>query len=134
MAELEMGSSTWFNRSRRPYRTIIVLVGKSPAFWSSIDWLFASGNHEQDLLDTFHGFKERFVMPMVNENENMYYSVDVGPIHFIAFSTEHYFSLEDPFVGIQYEWFVNDLIQGNTNLITWFAFFDLRLNLTFNKK
>ena len=51
-------------------------------------------------------------MPMVDENENMYYSIDVGPIHFIAFSTEHYFSLEDPFVGIQYEWFLNDLIQG----------------------
>jgi len=80
-----------------------------------IPYHYCVGNHEQDLLDTFHGFKERFVMPMVDDYENMYYSVDVGPIHFIAFSTEHYFSLEDPFVGLQYEWLVNDLIQANKN-------------------
>jgi len=82
---------------------------------ATIPYHYCVGNHEQDFLDTFHGFKERFVMPMVDYNENMYYSVDVGPIHFIAFSTEHYFSLEDPFVGIQYEWFINDLIQANQN-------------------
>jgi len=82
---------------------------------SQIPWHYCVGNHEQDLLDTFHGFKERFVMPMVDDYENMYYSVDVGPIHFIAFSTEHYFSLEDPFVGLQYDWFVNDLIKANQN-------------------
>jgi len=73
------------------------------------------GNHEQDLWDTFHAYKERFAMPQVDSYENMYYSVDVGPIHFISFSTEHYFSLEDPFVGLQYDWFVQDLIKANQN-------------------
>jgi len=54
-------------------------------------------------------------MPQVETNENMYYSVDVGPVHFIAFSTEHYFSLEDVFVEIQYNWFIADLEKANKN-------------------
>lgn len=73
------------------------------------------GNHE--VAENFTHYDHRFTMVNsgglnVGEQNNFFYSFNVGPIHFVAFSTEHYYYLDS--VGMaaldsQYEWLKNDL-------------------------
>lgn len=52
---------------------------------------------------------------MPGGTENIMYSFNVGPIHFIGLSTEVYYFLNygiKPLV-FQYEWLKNDLIEAN---------------------
>lgn len=51
---------------------------------------------------------------MPGNTENMYYSFDMGPIHFVVFSTEHYYFPQFN-ATVQYEWLENDLKQANWN-------------------
>ncbi len=50
-------------------------------------------------------------MPLREESENMYYSIDIGPVHFIAVSTEFYYytNYGMKMVANQYKWLVEDL-------------------------
>ncbi len=50
-------------------------------------------------------------MPLREESENMFYSFDVGPIHFVAMSTEFYYFLDFgiKMVEKQYHWIKRDL-------------------------
>jgi len=49
---------------------------------------------------------------MPGEYDSMMYSYNVGPIHFISFSTEFYYFLEYGIKPVikQYEWLKNDLM------------------------
>ena len=50
---------------------------------------------------------------MPKDDEKMYYSFNLGPVHFISISTEFYYYLEfgmDPLIN-QYYWFKQDLEQ-----------------------
>lgn len=57
----------------------------------------------------FSNYKALFSMP--GDRDNMYYSFNMGPIHFVSISTEFYFYLEYGVtqLGVQYEWLINDL-------------------------
>ena len=48
---------------------------------------------------------------MPGDRDNMYYSFNMGPIHFVSISTEFYFYLEYGVtqLGVQYKWLINDL-------------------------
>lgn len=74
------------------------------------------GNHE--IAENFTHYNQRFTMidsggSVTNgQHNNFYYSFNVGPVHFVAFSTEFYYFLKD--VGLealhnQYEWLKQDL-------------------------
>ncbi|KAF6211415.1 hypothetical protein GE061_011927 [Apolygus lucorum] len=78
---------------------------------SQIPYMVCPGNHERHY--NFSHFKERFSMP--GTKENLYYSFNLGPAHFISIDTEFYFYLEYGAMQIlhMYEWLENDLKEAN---------------------
>eukprot|EP00759_Apiculatamorpha_spiralis_P029191 PhF_6_TR31479/c0_g1_i2/m.46268 len=50
------------------------------------------GNHEG--MYNFLNYRKRFSMPMRTTTENLYYSFDFGPVHWISYSTEVYFQYD----------------------------------------
>lgn len=66
----------------------------------------------QDNIDrNFSNYRNRFSMPHMNETENLFYSWDLGPVHFIAINTEAYYFLSygaAPLIN-QYQWLEKDL-------------------------
>ncbi|XP_052001451.1 acid phosphatase type 7 isoform X2 [Xyrauchen texanus] len=74
-------------------------------------YMTCPGNHERAY--NFSHYRNRFSMP--GHTENLWYSWNVGPAHFISFSTEVYFYLE---YGLdllfrQFEWLQKDLEEAN---------------------
>lgn len=47
--------------------------------------------------------------------ENMWYSFDIGPIHFISYSTEVYYLDNEQYASKQNDWLVQDLITTSIN-------------------
>jgi len=83
-------------------------------FAARLPYQTCPGNHEADFLASFANYKQRFTMP--GDNENMYFSFDVGFVHFVAFSSEHYFQVpEEIYIGEQYAWLERDLTKANQN-------------------
>lgn len=78
------------------------------------------GNHE--LAQNFTHYNSRF--SMINQGSfnkgkqnNFYYSFNVGPVHFISFSTEFYYYVEysgREALQLQYEWLEKDLAQASS--------------------
>ncbi|XP_014257303.1 acid phosphatase type 7-like isoform X2 [Cimex lectularius] len=72
-----------------------------------LPYMVAPGNHEESY--NFSHYRERFSMP--GPNENLFYSFDLGPAHFISLNTEAYYFI---YYGIkipikQYLWLLEDL-------------------------
>lgn len=61
----------------------------------------------------FSNYRARFSMP--GGTENLMYSFDLGPVHFIGFSTEVYYFMNYGIKSLikQYEWLEKDLIEAN---------------------
>ncbi|XP_023035328.1 acid phosphatase type 7 isoform X2 [Drosophila willistoni] len=76
-----------------------------------VPYMVCVGNHEQKY--NFSHYINRFSMP--GNTENMFYSFDVGPVHFISFSTEFYYFTQYGLkqIVMQYEWLERDLIEAN---------------------
>ncbi|CAH0755500.1 unnamed protein product [Diatraea saccharalis] len=79
-----------------------------------VPYMTCPGNHESAY--NFSHYSSRFTMP--GPNSNLYYSFDVGPIHFVSISTEVYYFTE---YGIklmveQYEWLKRDLTIANMDV------------------
>ncbi len=57
----------------------------------------------------FSNYKNRFSMP--GSTENMFYSFDVGPVHFVSVSTEFYYYINYgiKMVKNQFNWIIDDL-------------------------
>jgi len=77
-----------------------------------VQYMTCPGNHES--ADDFLQYRSRFSMPNYTTTESLYYSFDLGPVHFVAVSTELYYFL-DQFerVKAQYEWLDADLKAAN---------------------
>ncbi|XP_073830324.1 acid phosphatase type 7-like isoform X2 [Musca autumnalis] len=72
-----------------------------------VPYMVVPGNHEEAY--NFSNYKSRFSMP--GNDQNLFYSFDMGPVHFIGFSTEVYYFLQlglKPLI-FQYKWLENDL-------------------------
>jgi len=78
---------------------------------SRIPYMTTPGNHEYHY--NFLHYKKRFTMPPngVDSQPNMFYSVDIGPVHFVAICTEflYYTGFGWKQNALQYEWLVADL-------------------------
>lgn len=67
----------------------------------------------QNHFSNFSNYRYRFGMP--GNTDSLYYSFNMGPVHFIAISTELYYFLNYGLKPLsnQYEWLVNDLREAN---------------------
>ncbi|CAG0884636.1 unnamed protein product, partial [Darwinula stevensoni] len=76
-----------------------------------LPYMTCVGNHEQAY--NFTHYKQRFAMP--GGQENMFYTFEMGPIKFIAISTEFYYFLNYGYkqVVFQYEWLERTLMEAN---------------------
>lgn len=79
-----------------------------------VPYMTCPGNHEEAY--NFSNYVNRFTMPsrdggVDGGDNNHFYSVNVGPVHVVSFSTEFYFFVEYGFAQIerQYDWLVKDL-------------------------
>jgi len=84
---------------------------------AKVPYMVAVGNHEEKY--NFSHYKARFSMP--GSTENMFYSFDLGPAHFIGFSSEVYYpdniNSNDAFDPLQvclnqYRWLEDDLKEA----------------------
>uniref|UniRef100_A0A0B6ZTI3 Purple acid phosphatase n=1 Tax=Arion vulgaris TaxID=1028688 RepID=A0A0B6ZTI3_9EUPU len=78
---------------------------------SRLPYMTCPGNHEEAY--NFSHYRSRFVMP--GDEGKMYYSFNMGPVHFVSVSTEliffwYYGSTQ---IFKQYEWLKKDLEEAN---------------------
>jgi len=78
--------------------------------------MVCQGNHDADPEP--YGYRNRFFMPSKDTSEPLrdyFYSFDVGPIHFVAYSTELWFLPFNTTMNVteQMEWLENDLMEAN---------------------
>lgn len=76
-----------------------------------VPYMVVPGNHEEKY--NFSHYRNRFSMP--GGTESLMYSFNMGPAHFIGFSTEVYYFLGYGIKSLvlQYEWLENDLKEAN---------------------
>ncbi|ROT76163.1 Iron/zinc purple acid phosphatase-like protein [Penaeus vannamei] len=74
-----------------------------------VPYLTCPGNHEQ--MYNFSNYRARFSMPNHEDTENLFFSWNMGPVHFIAVNTEAYYFLEYGLKPLsrQYDWLIKDL-------------------------
>ena len=83
---------------------------------ANIVYQIGAGNHEVDPLGLFHDYKNRYAMPQKESAENMWWSLDVGLVHTIMLSSEHWFDpVAVPFLEVQLDWLVADLKAAVAN-------------------
>jgi len=75
-----------------------------------VPYMVSVGNHEEKY--NFSHYSQRFSMPRTQDN--MFYSFNLGPAHFIGFSTEAYYFLQYGIkqVVFQYQWLEDDLKEA----------------------
>lgn len=76
-----------------------------------VPYMVCPGNHEEKF--NFSNYRARFNMP--GETDNMFYSFNLGPVHFISFSSEAYYFMNYGIKSLvsQYEWLEKDLSEAN---------------------
>lgn len=90
-------------------------------------YMASPGNHEAAY--NFSHYHHRFTMPqrMVNERDNLYWSLDVGYVHFVAFDSEVFFG-RDRYPQVMVDWLERDLAAANRNRanVPWIVVFGHR--------
>ena len=76
-----------------------------------VPYMTCPGNHEQAY--NFSNYANRFNMP--GRDSSLFYSFDIGPIHFISISTEVYYFTQYglKLITNQYDWLKKDLKEAN---------------------
>lgn len=82
-----------------------------------VPYMTCPGNHENAY--DFSNYRARFSMPNYEKTENIYYSFDMGPVHFVSISTELYYFGPDSKtqwdrIEAQYEWLQKDLQEASS--------------------
>lgn len=79
-----------------------------------VPYMTCPGNHEWHY--NFSNYVSKFSMPngdgtKFGGDNNLFYSINIGPIHLISFSTEFYYFFDFGFKQIvnQYKWLEEDL-------------------------
>ncbi|CAD5113759.1 DgyrCDS2925 [Dimorphilus gyrociliatus] len=79
-----------------------------------VPYMTCAGNHEQNY--NFSNYMSRFSMPKAQgDGHNMFFSFDIGPVHFISFSSEYYYFTKYGWnqIANQYRWLESDLKKAN---------------------
>uniref|UniRef100_A0A914XYM1 Purple acid phosphatase n=1 Tax=Panagrolaimus superbus TaxID=310955 RepID=A0A914XYM1_9BILA len=78
-----------------------------------VPYMTVVGNHEYNY--NFSHYVNRYTMP--DSDHNLFYSFDIGPAHFIGFSTEFYFWTNYGWDQIknQWNWLIKDLEKASKN-------------------
>ncbi|XP_063384993.1 acid phosphatase type 7 isoform X3 [Cydia fagiglandana] len=78
---------------------------------SLVPYMTCPGNHEAAY--NFSNYRARFSMP--GGTESMFYSFDLGPVHFVSISTEYYYFFEwgARMLFEQFAWLQEDLTNAN---------------------
>ncbi|XP_074645689.1 acid phosphatase type 7-like [Tubulanus polymorphus] len=78
-----------------------------------LPYMTCPGNHEASY--NFSNYKNRFSMPG-GDGQGMFYSFNVGPVHFVAFDSEAYYYTHYgmDIIYNQYNWLEKDLQEANT--------------------
>ena len=97
-------------------------MNKIQPFASKVPYMTCPGNHES--ADNFTQYRLRYNMPgaQSGSGNNLYYSFDVGDIHFVAISSELYYYSDyynNEILMRQYNWLVNDLAASNKRGAKW---------------
>lgn len=68
----------------------------------------------------FSNYRARFSMPNHEDTENLFFSWNMGPVHFIAVNTEAYYFLEYGLKPLsrQYDWLIKDLEVKYGSMLT----------------
>jgi len=79
---------------------------------ASVPYMTCPGNHESH--DNFSEYRTRFQMPG-DEGKRMYFSYNMGPVHFISANSEVWDSSEEPETEVMkmYRWLEADLKEAN---------------------
>lgn len=97
-------------------------MNKIQPFASKVPYMTCPGNHES--ADNFTQYRLRYNMPgaQSGSGNNLYYSFDIGDIHFVAISSElYYYSnyYNNDNLKRQYDWLLNDLALSNKRGSKW---------------
>ncbi|XP_063624902.1 acid phosphatase type 7 isoform X1 [Cydia splendana] len=78
---------------------------------SLVPYMTCPGNHEEKY--NFSNYRARFSMP--GGTESMFYSFDLGPVHFVSISTEYYYFFQwgARMLFEQFAWLQEDLTNAN---------------------
>ncbi|XP_014275560.1 acid phosphatase type 7 [Halyomorpha halys] len=77
-----------------------------------VPYMVCPGNHEEAY--NFSHYRERFTMP--GDSENLFYSFNLGPAHFLSFTSEAYYFLNYGFQTVlnQFNWIKQDLKEADS--------------------
>ncbi|XP_041981371.1 acid phosphatase type 7 isoform X3 [Aricia agestis] len=77
---------------------------------AAVPYMVCPGNHEQTY--NFSNYRARFSMP--GDSESLFYSWDLGPVHFVSISTEVYYFMcyGVKLMTNQYDWLREDLTKA----------------------
>ena len=115
MAELEGKRGDVFMEQIEPIASMVPYMTCPGFLWQIFkekenSFVAISGNHEWHY--NFSNYKARFNMPY-DEDKNMFFSFDIGLVHFVSVSTEFYYFLNYGLIQVknQYEWLEADLAK-----------------------
>ncbi|XP_001606004.2 acid phosphatase type 7 [Nasonia vitripennis] len=76
-----------------------------------LPYMTVPGNHEEKY--NFSNYRARFTMP--GDSEGLWYSFNMGPVHFVAIETEAYYFMNYGIKQLvkQFEWLDRDLTEAN---------------------
>jgi len=78
-----------------------------------IPYMVCPGNHERSY--NFSHYRRKFNMPGDEGTKNLFYSFNMGPVHFIGINTEYWYHFELGAYRVynQYNWLIKDLKEAN---------------------
>ncbi|CAL1541090.1 unnamed protein product [Lymnaea stagnalis] len=84
----------------------------------SVPYMVSPGPAEVEEQETFSQYLHRFSMPETEwpiSVDKMWYSVDIGPVHLISYSTEVFYTKDGRYASMQHDWLIKDLKLANLN-------------------
>ena len=99
----------------------------SPKIAAYVPYMTCPGNHEHQHA-TYSEYRFRFPMPFLNEKQELHFSFDYGPIHFVSLNVEVYYKKGGQMSNVtsMYNWLQKDLHNVDRNLTPWIVVFGHR--------